>query len=267
MRGPPWETWHAILLEGQTLYKQLDLEISSLLTMSRINRWAAKEAAIKAHRHRQLYMQDISISYPSLPPGSIPGTGTGGDKKLIALINPPSDRIEITRRVARLRGLRGFSSKNYGLHQGALMCKDELHKEVQDSEDGSVQSGAHYYRQSRVEESDRQVAEINISHDGDYAVAMCMAFDPLGSTVQEKTKIIVDKGAGLPLHEPQWGDEGWYYSAKPRFEGGSFGLEKESALDMPLSNLLDKPESPPDPGAVRRAFRKVLSNPNVPFLP
>lgn len=262
MRGLPWESWHAILLEGQTFYEQLDLEISSLLTMCRINRWAAKEAAIKAHRHRQLYMQDISISSPSLPSGSIPG----GDKKLIALINPPSDRIEMTKHVARLRGLRGFGFKNYGLHKRALMCKDELHKEVQNSEDGSVHSGAHYYRQSRVKESDRQVAEISISHDGDYAVAMCMAFDPTGSTVQEKTEIIVDKGAGLPLHEPQWGDEGWYYLAKPGFEGGSFGLEKESALDMPLSNLLDNPEPPPDPGAVRKAFRKVLNNPNVPFL-
>ncbi|CAD6570536.1 MAG: hypothetical protein ASARMPREDX12_003666 [Alectoria sarmentosa] len=265
MRGLLWEPWHVILLEGQTLYEELDLEVAYLLTMRCITRWAAKEAAIKAHRHRQLYMQNISIVRPILPPGSFSGTGTGGAQKLIALIDPPSDRIEMIRRVAALRGLRGFGLPNYGLHKGTLMSKDELHKEVQDAEDGKVHRGAHYYRRSRVKESDRQVAEINISHDGDYAVATCMAFDPPWSMAQEKT--IVDKGEGLPLHEPQWGDEGWLDLAKPGIEGGSFGLEKERGLDMPLGNLLDEPGFPTDPDASKKAFKDVFENPNVPFLP
>lgn len=264
MRGLVWEPWHVILQEGQTFFEGLDLEIFCLLTTRRINRWAAKEAAIKAHRHRQLYMQNISIVRPTLPSGSFSGTGTGGAQKLIGLIDPPSDRIEIVRRVATLRGLRGFGFRNYGLHKGALMSKDELHK-VQVSEDGKLHKGVHYYRRSRVKESDRQIAEINISHDGDYAVAMCMAFDPPGPTVSEKT--IVDKGEGLPLHEPQWGDEGWLDLAKPGLEGGSFGLEKEpelDMLDMPLDNLLDESESPPDPDAFKKAFKEVFENPNVP---
>ena len=230
-----------------------------------ITRWAAKEAAIKAHRHRQLYMQNISIVRPNLPPGSFSGTGTGGAQKLIALIDPPSDRIEMIGRVAALRGLRGFGLQNYGLNKGTLMSKDELHKEVQDSEDGKVHRGTHYYRRSRVKESDRQVAEINISHDGDYAVATCMAFDPPWSMAQEKT--IVDKGEGLPLHEPQWGDEGWLDLAKPGIEGGSFGLEKERVLNTPLGNLLDEPEFPTDPEASKKAFKDVFENSNVPFLP
>ncbi|KAL9136985.1 MAG: hypothetical protein Q9175_001818 [Cornicularia normoerica] len=228
-------------------------------------RWAAKEATIKAHRHRQLYMHNISIVRPSLPPGSFSGTGTGGAQKMIALIDPPSDRIEMLARVATIRGLRGFAVKNYGLHKGALMSKDEIHKEVQDSEDEKVHRGTHYYRRSRVNESDRQVAEINISHDGDYAVAMCMAFDPPGSTVSEKT--IVDKGEGLALHDPQWGDEGWLDLARPGLEGGSFGLERDSALVMPLENLLDEPESPRDPDAAKKAFKKLFENTNVPPLP
>lgn len=230
-------------------------------------RWAAKEAAIKAHRHRQLYMQNISIVRPTLTPSSFSGMGTGSDgaQKLIALIDPPSDRIEMIGRVASLRGLRGFGLRNHRLHKGALMSKDELHKEGQDEKDEKVHRGAHYYRRSRVKDSDRQVAEINISHDGDYAVAVCMAFDPPGSTVQEKT--IVDKGEGLSLHEPQWGDEGWLDLAKPGIEGGSFGLEKDSALDMPLGNLLDEPEPPPDPDAVKKALKELFENRNIPFLP
>ncbi|KAF6234562.1 hypothetical protein HO173_007188 [Letharia columbiana] len=231
-------------------------------------RWAAKEAAIKAHRHRQLYMQNISIVRPILPPGSFSGastsTVTDGAQKLIALIDPPSDNIEMIRRVATLRGLRGFGLQNHGLHKGSLMSKVELHKDVQDSKDGKVHRGVHYYRRSRVKESDRQVAEINISHDGDYAVAMCMAFDPPGTTIREKT--IVDQGEGLPLHEPQWGDEGWVDLVKPGLEGGSFGLKKEPASDMPLGNLLDELESPPDPDAFKKTFKEVFENTNVPPL-
>lgn len=193
--------------------------------MRAINRWAAKEAAIKAHRHRQLYMQDISIVRPIIPSDTVLGTGTGNAQKLIALIDPPSERIKMVRSVASSRGLRGFGRQSQGLHKGALMSKDELHEEVQDEKDGQVQREVHYYRRSRVKDSDRQVAEINISHDGDYAVATCMAFDPPVSTAPEKT--IVDNGKGPPLHEPQWGDEGWLDSAEPGLEGGSFELENE----------------------------------------
>ena len=203
-----------------------------------VNRWAAKEAAIKAHRHRQLYMQDISIVRPIIPPASFgTGTGTGQARKLIALIDPPSDRIEMSRSVASSRELRGFGRQNRGLHKGALMSKDELHKEEQDEKHGQVHREVHYYRRSRVKDSDRQVAEINISHDGDYAVATCMAFDPPVSMAPEQT--IVDNGEGLSLHEPQWGDEGWLDSAEPGLEGVSFEMEHRPELDM-----LDEPEPP-----------------------
>ena len=220
---------------------------------------------IKAHRHRQLYMQDISIIRPSLPPRSSSSTGTDGAQKLVALIDPPCDRIEMHRRVATRRGLRGFVFKNYGLHKGALMTRDELRKEAQDLENSKVDKGVHYYRRSRVKESDRQIAEINISHDGDYAIAVCIAFDPPDSIVQEKT--IVDNGEGLPLHEPQWGDEGWLDLVTPGIEGGSFGVKDKSALDMPLEKLLDEPEPPPDPDAFKKRFKEVFENENVPPLP
>ena len=213
-------------------------------------------------------MQSISIVRPSVPPHSSPGMTTAGAQKLIALIDPPCDRIEMTPRIATRRGLRGFARKNYGLHKGPLMTRDErdeLGKEVPKLEASEVDKGVHYYRRSRVKESDRQVAEINISHDGDYAVAVCMAFDPPEPMAQEKT--IVDKGIGLSLHEPQWGDEGWLDLVTPGSEGGSFGVKAESALDMPLEYLLDEPETPPDPDAFKKTFDQVFENDNVPPLP
>ena len=207
MRDPFWGPWHAISLEGQNLHEKLSLNVPPLLTIGGINRWAAKEAAIKAHRHRQLYMQSISIVRPTVLPGPLFSTSTGGARKLIALIDPPSDRIEMTPRIARGRGLRGFVPQSDGLHKKALMTREELRKDVPDLEDSEMHRGVHFYRGSRVKDSDRQIAEINISHDGEYAIAMCMAFDPPTSVVPEKT--VVDHGEGLPLHEPRWGDEGW----------------------------------------------------------
>ena len=233
--------------------------------MYHINRWAAKEAVIKAHRNRRLYIQNISIVRPSLPPGSLSGTDRTGAQKLIALINPPCDRIEMTPHVAKKRGLRGFVSKNLGLHKGPLMTRDERRKVGQDEEAGEVVKGAHYYRRSRIKDPDRQVAEINISHDGDYAVAVCMAFDPPDSMVQEQT--IVDTGEGLPLHEPQWGDEGWLDLATPGFGEGSFKMNDESVLDIPLASLLDEPASQPNPDVFKKSFRRIFRSDNIPPLP
>ena len=210
-------------------------------------------------------MRDISIVRASLPPGSSPSTDTDGGQKLVALIDPPCDRIEMHWRAATRRGLRGFVFKNCGLRKGALMTRDELRKEAQDLEPSEVEKGVHYYRRCRVKESDRQIAEINISHDGDYAIAVCMAFDPPNSTVQNKT--IVDTGEGLPLHEPQWGDKGWLDLVTPGVEGGSFGVKDESVLDMPLGMLLGKAESTPDPDAFKKSFKEVFENENVPPLP
>lgn len=228
-----------------------------------MNRWATKEAAIKAHRHRRLYMKDISIVKPSPPPG-LSEKAIGGDQKVIALIDPPSDRISMSARVATQRGLRGFVSETYGLYKGALMTKDEPRKE-RESEKGPERDKCNYYhRGSRVRDSDRQVAEINLSHDGDYAIAVCMAFDPSESTYKQKT--ILDRGEGPPLHEPQWGDEGWFDLPEPELEEGSSKIKKKPAWDKPLANLLDELKSPPDPNAFKKTFKDVFDNSNVPPL-
>ncbi len=63
-------------------------------------------------------------------------------------------------------------------------------------------------RKRLVREEERQIAELSISHDGPYIVAVCMALDEdvknSGSHVH-----LVDDGSGEPMHEPSWGDKGW----------------------------------------------------------
>lgn len=63
-------------------------------------------------------------------------------------------------------------------------------------------------RRARIKDEEQQIAEISISHDGDYSVAVCMALDePLKR--KNAVEYLVDDGLGEPLHEPEWGDEGW----------------------------------------------------------
>lgn len=181
-------------------------------------RWAAKEAVIKAHRHRHLYMQDISIvKQPKLD-------------KVIALIDPVCTTIGMHERVATLRSLRGFGPRSQGLHKGPL---------ASEAEDELVQQGTrsvHFNRRRRIEETERQVAEINISHDGEYAVAVCMAFDAPG--LQPEGRHIVDNGTGPMMHEPQWGDEGW-------FDPDNVAKDDEGA-DKSIDDLLEGAETPRD---------------------
>lgn len=66
-----------------------------------------------------------------------------------------------------------------------------------------------FIRQARIKEEDRQVAELSISHDGEYAVAVCMALDEPREETEGKSEPIIDDGTGEPIHEPVWGDKGF----------------------------------------------------------
>ncbi len=63
-------------------------------------------------------------------------------------------------------------------------------------------------RRRLVQEEDRQIAELSISHDGPYVIAVCMALDE-EATDYRSVAPIVDDGSGEPVHEPSWGDKGW----------------------------------------------------------
>ena len=171
-----------------------------------INRWAAKEAAIKAHRYRRLFLQDVSV-VTSAETSTLSLRLESGFGNLVALIDPSCDRIAMSPRVATRRGLRGFTPASSGLYQSSLMTKDELRLGMWDSQSTETDHLINYYRKSYVKSSDRQVAKLSISHDGDYAVATCIAADHEGSAVPEQT--INDYGVGPSFHEPEWGDEGW----------------------------------------------------------
>lgn len=155
------------------------------------SRWAAKEAAIKAHRHRRLYMQDVSI------------VKSPNSDKVIALIDPVCNVIQMDEQVAYLRGLRGFGPQSQGLHKGPLIDKGE--KELVHMQ-GAI--GNHFHRRRKIKETERQTAEVSISHDGGYAVAVCMAYDAPGHYPEGRR--IFDDGTGPAMHEPQWGDQGWF---------------------------------------------------------
>lgn len=159
-------------------------------------RWAAKEAVIKAHHHRRLLMQEISIV-------NLRGK-TQHDKKTVALIDPISDTIELSARVASIRGLRGFSSSSRELPVEPMMAPGGATEITNQKRTKTIQ----FNRRRKVRESDRQIAEMNISHDAEYTFAVCIAFDP--PAPREAAKHFRDDGKEGPIHEPQWGDEGWF---------------------------------------------------------
>ena len=199
---------------------------------------------IKAHRHRQLYMHDISIIRQSSNQGK-KVTGT----RLIALINPICDSIDIDERVASERHLRGFGPRSQGLHKGALI---EEHGVLHIHEQRSTVKAPHFRRSAKVRDSDRQIAKINISHDGDYAVAVCMAFD--SPERQPERKIIVDDGTGPPKHEPQWGDEGWFDPVDEQMEAS----EERRIEGTELKDLIEDRNSVYSPEALRDIVEKAL---------
>ena len=136
--------------------------------------------------------------------------------KTVALVDPVCNTVEMNHRIADKRGLRGFESCRLD-HDGTAVSTKQNVKQLrpQISE-----------RRRRIKEHERQTAEINISHDGDYATAVCMAFD--SPDLHPEGRRIVDTGVGPPMHEPEWGDVGW--------------LDQDDTLKRTKENLPDTSE-------------------------
>lgn len=66
-----------------------------------------------------------------------------------------------------------------------------------------------FIRSGLVKAEDRQIVEANLSHDGGYAVAVCMAIDETRVEDDMDSEQITDDGSGDPIHEPLWGDKGF----------------------------------------------------------
>ena len=109
--------------------------------------------------------------------------------------------------VARVRGLRGYG-KNMDKDYRAGPCIYGVFRDGDFIEAEPPNGQRFLTRHRRVKAEERQIAEVSISHDGDYAMAVCMAFDE--PPKHEKEQLMVfDDGSGSPIHDPEWADEGW----------------------------------------------------------
>lgn len=188
-------------------------------------------------------MQDISIVSPRLNPSLWP-IDQAKRYKTVALIEPVCETVLIDERVASIRALRGFGPRSAHLHKGALIAHAEIDETMQHLSGGEAKPAQYYERRSKVKGTERQVAEVNISHDGNFAVAVCMALDQPGPEVEAQR--IVDDGEGLPIHEPQWGDEGW--------------------LDRDLVREVEESKDQRSSEKAKQALGDFFENEKIPFL-
>ena len=107
-------------------------------------------------------------------------------------------------KVAAARGLRG-TAEDLGPNKGT---KYEEVVNGQFAECGDDQKKIFFKRSKLYREEDQQVAEISISHDGDYAVAICMSVEEADHKGCIRP-FAIDDGSGDPIHEPEWGDRGF----------------------------------------------------------
>ena len=172
-------------------------------------RWAAKEAVIKAHRHRRLHMNDISILHPESSSNERCEM-RDYNAKLHALIAPkPTTMVVMDSKVAKSRGLFMGRSRFWGIYGDIIngQFSPTPCSSIQDV--STAQKGRRFLlRRLKIEDDQQQIAEISISHDHDNAVAVCMALDEKTEPMDTVT-YVVDDGSGAPFHEPNWGDYGW----------------------------------------------------------
>ena len=66
-----------------------------------------------------------------------------------------------------------------------------------------------FRRRRLILDEERQEADLSISHDGDYAIAVCLALDEEVDSIGHENKPVLDDGKGEPIHEPEYGDAGF----------------------------------------------------------
>lgn len=148
------------------------------------HRWAAKEAAVKAHSpYRRLTLPEISV------------VTSNRLSRITMLIDPPQPLVKMSHAVAEKRGLKPKTFKAFKLGLVVPSVEAKL-------------SGM-YFRPKLVRPEDRQTADLSISHDGEYAVALVQAIVDPSSENNIDLETIEDDGNGEPIHQPQFGDAGF----------------------------------------------------------
>ena len=155
-------------------------------------------------------MSEISIVHDSSTQNHLNNHATS---RVHALVDPPVRTITMSEMVAALRGLRGQN-------RAKRVSGASLELGEEDDTPSTTSNGRVIKRRTLVQEEDKQIAEVNLSHDGGFAIAVCMALnnvdDDFGMRVTES---IVDDGSGNPVHEPTWGDRGFLENAALGNEG------------------------------------------------
>ena len=170
-------------------------------------RWAAKEAAIKAHWRRKLVMKQVEIVTPGndapawlderirKPFNPRIRSTSGPSQGPTAIISPTKRYILMNEDVAKQRGLDRSLSKNNE--------KDRQHFRSYCEQAGLsthyADSAKIYRRSALYDDNDIQEARISISHDGSLAAAVCIAVD---AGEHSYPQITIDTGAGPPMHRP-----------------------------------------------------------------
>ena len=171
---------------------------------------------MKAHSRRLLF-HDINVLRGWHDPYTPENPGQG---KPSLLVDPPRDVVLVHEDIARHRGLCGFNDFTEFLERklahdtcyyGRIVNGIFVEGRTGDEE-------KFFKRRAKIADEDRQCAELSITHDGEYAMAVCMACVEGGDSKQQKPPI-VDDGSGDPLHEPEWGDEGFFDGSSTKSVG------------------------------------------------
>ena len=157
------------------------------------------------------------------------------------LIDPPFSIVCMSEEVARKRGIRTGYTEDFNRERVVELLRGTLGRETRGpsplGKDVEAQlKGQVIFRHKSVRMEDRQLADLSISHDGDFAVAVVQALDePLPN--HSKPELVVDDGQGRPMHAQQVGDEGYkrlgkvvrFMRGTGRSEGQEGGEEQDAA--------------------------------------
>lgn len=153
-------------------------------------------------------MSEISIIAESESPS----------KSIYALVDPPSETVLIHEDAAKARGLLGYGDKESNICRPSRRFGTYLHGIIRNGKfvETEPSRGERFLkRRLRIQAEERQMAQVSISHDGDYATAVCIALDE-PSVRKDEQSLIVDDCSGESIHEPEWGETGWLMTQNER---------------------------------------------------
>ncbi|MCJ1284491.1 hypothetical protein MMC26_003823 [Xylographa opegraphella] len=194
--------WPIFLSKAEQYQRDRYGSRSAAIAQWMAGRFAAKEAAIKAHTKRRLLRPHVSIVVPPVEPdGEYRGT-----IKPIVLISPPTRLVIMNTLTAEKRGLKDVASERNQAASSRALTEVPLRIRTLAQNLGFRIEEPLFLRQVMIKEEDKRLADVSISHDGEYATAVCLALD---EEIEEVLEPLADFGDGDPLHEPQWGDRGF----------------------------------------------------------